>query len=165
MKKMKKKNRIFTNRVIVKCIRTFLFHCMYRLIWLIIKDETSVIHIHPNILTVVIYVIFFSQRKVFKSVADDWSSLKSKSVKECVHAYLHLAQAVPLFGSRLFKAQVCETAIVWFCCNEDSFSLKKCFDSLQLWYKWRPLYFHTSTGFIYSINHCFARVFITYLYI
>lgn len=53
-----------------------------------------------------LFYLFFIQRKVFKSVADDWSSLKSKSVKECVHAYLHLAHAVPLFGSRLFKAQV-----------------------------------------------------------
>ncbi|XP_066913817.1 pleckstrin homology domain-containing family H member 1-like isoform X2 [Clytia hemisphaerica] len=45
------------------------------------------------------------RRKVFKSVADDWSALKGKSIKECVHGYLHLAQAIPLYGSKLFKAQ------------------------------------------------------------
>ena len=51
-------------------------------------------------------IIIDSFRKVFKSVADDWSSLKGKSIKECVHGYLHLAQAIPLYGSKLFKAQV-----------------------------------------------------------
>jgi len=43
---------------------------------------------------------------MFKCVADDWSSIKGKAIKECVHAYLHIAQSIPLYGCKLFKTQV-----------------------------------------------------------
>lgn len=35
-----------------------------------------------------------------------WSDLKSRNVGDCVDLYLSRAQEIPLYGCRLFKAQV-----------------------------------------------------------
>ncbi|XP_057315067.1 pleckstrin homology domain-containing family H member 2-like [Hydractinia symbiolongicarpus] len=83
------------------------------------------------------------KKKIFKDVADAWSSLKGRLLKDCVHSYISIAQTIPFYGCKLFKAQekfhqqTDEKENVWLAIEEEKIQiLKKNMDLLKV-YAWQ----------------------------
>jgi len=87
------------------------------------------------------------KRKVFKSVADFWSSLKGRTLKECVATYISIATTFKFYGCKMFKAQeklqasekVVEDSNVWISVDEDKLELLSNDMQVRLSYEWRQV--------------------------